>query len=349
MNNSKSELISRYFDNDLSDDEVNALQQWLDRDLSHTKQFAEAAMLHNQLHAQVAAQIALREPLTSIVSTETQSLSPTSISPPSAASRLSRTLMMTALAATVLFMLWLWRGTQTAQAGPAELQKVIAASLLSVDSSYAISVEANVIDGARPRHRPPEDRRPPKPPLDGARLVVRGPAEFVLERTTIDGELFVTGCDGKTSWMVPPAGPVRVSSDLKRFNRDVPGHEFSMSLCNLPDALTQLNHAYELYAVPSDVSNRELLDRDFANGSPTASESTRLLVATKKRGFPGPRRVEISYGEVSGQIEQLRFVDMPYGPDRLTVRLSLVETNSTTTNFFHHSAHHAIDRTVASE
>ncbi len=74
-------------------------------------------------------------------------------------------------------------------------------------------------------------------------------------------------------------GPIRISSDLKRFNRDVPGHEFSMSLCNLSEALEQLARAYDLNAVREDPQ----VEADVPG------VSDRLLIATKRKGNPGPR------------------------------------------------------------
>ncbi len=110
-----------------------------------------------------------------------------------------------------------------------------------------------------------------------------------------------------------------------------------MSLCNLTEALEQLSHSYELNALPTEYPDSE------------NTESTRLLVATKKRGSPGPRRVEITYIPHSGQMEQLRFIDMPYGPDRLTVRMSLLDVSSVADGFFQHQAHHEPDRPIETE
>ncbi len=52
-------------------------------------------------------------------------------------------------------------------------------------------------------------------------------------------------------------------------------------------------------------------------------EPSRLLVAVKKKGYRGPRRVEITYGATSGHIQQLRFIEMPYGPEKITIRITL--------------------------
>ncbi len=224
-------------------------------------------------------------------------------------------------------------------AGQIELRRLISVHAQSSERRYQIKVESTIIGGAIPQAGEALDRRPPKPPLNDATLLVRGNNEFVLRRLWPDGRTFVTGSDGKTSWMVPPAGAVRVSNDLQRFNHDVPGHEYSMSLCRLDEALTQMQSAYDLVSFSPDPSDSQ----DHPN------ETTRLLVATKKRGFPGPRRVEITYLQSSGFIKHIRFVDMPYGPDRLTLQMSLIENYPMTEHDFQHDTYHTTDREIIKE
>ncbi len=347
MNDDMHSLLNRYFDEDLTSDEIQSLQNWLDQDLAHRQTFVEAAILHNQLHGQIQAKLALQvgqlphdhppqpmSPLESNPSTSSGYL-------PFSSSSFPQIIVAGTLVTALVLMFLFLRGTDAAQAGQDELRKVIAASMRESTRAYEIDVESNVIGGAKQKRKSADDTRPPKVPLDGASLHVRGSREFVLQRKTADGRTFITGCDGTVSWMVPPEGPVRISNDLQHFSRDVPGHEFSMSLCNLGDALEQLTNSYVLNALPAEYNDSQ---------SPLAtSEPTRLLVATKMRGSPGPRRVEITYLQDSGQIEQLRFVDMPYGPDRLTVRLSSTACESIADEFFQHQSHHESDRKVQSE
>jgi hypothetical protein len=74
-----------------------------------------------------------------------------------------------------------------------------------------------------------------------------------------------------------------------------------------------------------------------------------VLVAVKKRGHRGPQRVEITYEVETGLIRQMRFVEMPYGPERLTVRLTLEEEVHLGTEFFRHASHHGPERIVEEE
>lgn len=69
----------------------------------------------------------------------------------------------------------------------------------------------------------------------------------------------------------------------------------------------------------------------------------------KKRGFRGPKRVEITYAATSGEIRQMRFVEMPYGPDRLTLLMTLLDDGALNSNFFDHESHHDQSRNVEFE
>lgn len=324
--------IDRYLDDDLFGPEFLAFQEWLASDPAHMQRFVEAAMLHDRLHGLMLAR-------TSIDAIVKQQKLESKTLEPSKRPILRRVAGLLALATTILFVVVLWRGNTPAFAAHSELRKMIAAQVLSADRAYLIEVESSVVGGARQRRKLTDEIRPPKPPMDGARLFVRGNNMFVLERTLSTGELFVTGCDGKEVWSIPPKGAVRISEDLQKFNRDVPGHEYSMSLCNLSDALNQLKIAYEIDLLPLD-------NDDFSSSD---AEATRLLVATKKSRSRGPRRVEITYTQESRWIEQIRFIDMPYGSDRLTIRMVLVEHSVLADDFFQHRSHHADDRKVIQE
>ncbi len=189
-------------------------------------------MLHNELRGQVTAQVALG-----------RAKPPAAQAPPPVLPALGTNskfrpwLVIGSLLTAAIYLVIMWKGAPPRQAGAVELSRVIAASARRLDHAYRIEVESNIAGGAKPKRTLDEALRPPKPPLDGASLFVGGSDRFVLQRQTPEGLPFITGCDGKQSWMVPPDGPVRVSSDLQEFNRDVPGHEVSMSLANLNKAL----------------------------------------------------------------------------------------------------------------
>ena len=238
---------------------------------------------------------------------------------------------------------WHMLGQTTASAAVTELNRIIAVTTKPGDRTYQITVEEAISPQRRGQRAesPPDHGRPPKPPMDGAILHVRGGYQFVLMRMTQDGLPFVTGCNGQASWAVRPDGAVRVSSDLARFSHDLPGHEHSMPLSNIHDGLERLREAYEVQLLPvEEQEDKSSLD----------DEPSRLLVAVKKRSYRGPKRVELTYSVRSGLIRQMRFVEMPYGPQRLTLRMTLVEEGKQLgETYFDHASHHAADRVIEFE
>jgi len=329
MTRGPSELVSRYFDDLLTADEHRALQDWLRSSSDHAREFARLALLHDRLRGEQLANSLIHPPLPN--ATQAAPAVPRRTRRPFI---ISATLVM-ALAALLMVSLEIGR---TPAAAATELKRLIAAQETDLDRTYRIAVE----EVAMPRrhHRPDaEANRPPKPPLDGAILYVRKGNQFVLIRPMTDGRQFVTGSNGRTSWAVRPDGPVRVSADLTRFNRDLPGHEHDFPLIQIERGLAHLRDAYDIHLLPMETP-----DDTAADDLPT-----RLLVAVKKRGHRGPQRVEITYAVRTGQIRQLRFIEMPYGPEHLTVRLTQEEERPLGSLFFDHQSHHESDRIVEEE
>jgi hypothetical protein len=333
MNLIPQDLISGYLDDTLSTDEQYRLTQWLKESPENARQFAQVMLLHDRLRGEHLALAAIAE----------------GICPPPRRLMLGRlrerlrplAAMAGVLIATVVVVAVLLNGLSgTPVSAAVELKRIIAASAQAVDRTYKITVEELALP-ERPRKRgETSDRRPPKPPMDGAVLHVRGGHQFVLVRTRAEGLPFVTGSNGRTSWAVRPDGPVRVSSDLTRFNRDVPGHEQAMPLISIEEGLDRLHEAYVIEILPVERQDEE---------STQSEEPSRLMVAVKKRGYRGPQRVEITYAVTSGLIRQMRFVEMPYGPDRLTLRMTLIEERPLGAKFFDHESHHDLSRTVEFE
>lgn len=334
MTHDPGELLSRYFDDLVTVDELHGLQDWLRSSPDHRQKFVRTALLHDHLRGEFLA----RELM------ETSPVSPPRLVPPASSRRWRSSLVPLGLAAVCLALLVLLLEVgKTTMAASTELKRLIAAQETQLDRTYGIAVE-DVPSSPRKRPRVAADRRPPKPPLDGAVLHVRNGNQFVLIRNMSDGQRFVTGSNGRMSWAVRPDGPVRVSTDLTRFNRDLPGHEHDVPLIQIEQGLARLQAAYDVELLPIERSD------DPALGEPTGDEPpTRLLVAVKKRGYRGPQRVEITYVVPTGQIRQLRFVGMPYGPDHLTVRLSLEDERPLGSAFFEHASHHTPDRVVEEE
>jgi len=266
---------------------------------------------------------------------------------PRGAQRLSRKEVLAVLCAVgglaCVILAVLWNGMDSSPAAAAamtELNRIVSVSTKSEDRTYQITVEeAPPRRGPRPP-RPPEQEHPSpsRPSLHGAMLHVRGGRQFVLVRSTLEGDSVVTGCNGETSWLIQPNEPVLVSSDLDRFSQGVPGYTHSVPLINVKDGLDGLLSAYLV------------LIGAVETPAITASSDPQqqLLVAVRKSSeHLGPSRIEIVYETRSGLIQQMRFVEMPQARRRpMTLLLTLIDKQSLDAKFFDHEFHHEADRAV---
>lgn len=336
MKQNPRDLIDGYFDDTLSSDQQVELGKWLNADPQHARQFAQASLVHDRLRNILAV-----EQNGFVVNDSSL------VSERSSKQRIwFRSVTVRAVAVLVIVVigfasLWIGIGEQTASAAVRELDRIIQYGMRSQDRTFIIVVEDMSTPTKRGNKRPnqSESPRPPKPPLDGAVLHVRTGNQFVLTRKTEDGLPFITGSNGHQSWAVNPRGAVKVSDDINEFNRDLPGHETSVPLTDLRSGLERLKNAYDLHF--STLGPEEVLPEDGA--------TVRLLVAVKKPKERGPQRVEIIYDSTDGQILRVRFVQMPYGPERLDLRLNLLSEDELAPDFFEHSSHHAADRKVQLE
>ncbi|MGB7347934.1 MAG: hypothetical protein WBD20_27160 [Pirellulaceae bacterium] len=327
MNIDYQVLIDLYLDDSLSSEQQAQLNEWIKSDPKNARQFASRAMLHDRLRSELAV------------------VDDAKVELPNNSQSMTRRRWPFALASTAcavlltVSLLWQAVDAPAASAAMAELNRIIEASKMSVDRTFVISVLDAVVLPEHQDPRSPERRRPPKPSLDGAVLDVRGPEQFVLKRKTAQGEWFITGRNETTSWAIRPDGPVRYSNDLTEFARDLPGHEDGLPINNLHDGLESLRTAYDLELEPENAESKTTSD----------DESKRRMVAYKKRGFLGAKRVEILYDESTGQISELRFDQMSYGPEQISLTMTAVEEQTFPENYFDHSHHHSPERVVEFE
>lgn len=330
-------LIDGYLDDVLTVEQHEELATWIEASRENAHRFALAIMLHDRLRNELA------------IAGEQLNVGHSSRSAGDEAAGLNEaangvvarrrsviTFLSTATLVCVAVVLFVKSfGDNATLAAAGELQRLIELNAQPMDRTYHITVEETLLPRRGRRGPSPEDGRPPKAPMDGATLYVREGQQFVLRRLTKTGP-FVTGCNGTFSWAVRPDGAVRYSKDLNRFNRDLPGHEHDMPLVNIHDGLERLRQAYDVQLLPVE---------DGESSEP----ATRLLVAVRHPKERGPRRVEISYEVESGLIRQMRFIEMPYGPESLTLRLTLLSEDSLDEWFFDHESHHDADRSVEVE
>ena len=252
---------------------------------------------------------------------------------------------------TLVGALWNGLGDKQASAAVAELKRILAVSELLVDRTYRVEMMNEDPDRPPPpptqskKSPPSKERRGPRlkpdrevaPPMNGALLHVRGGRQFVLIRTALDGKQFITGSNGETSWSVRPEAPVRVSHDIDRFRRGIPGQQYSVPLINIHEGLSGLLSAYDV-------------ELDAVANTDADTQLQRIVASKRAASHRGPRRVEITYEIASGRIRDMLFIDVPR-PDALPVilRLQLVEERDLGLGFFDHSAHHPPEQRVIFE
>jgi hypothetical protein len=335
MNNPR-QWIDGYLDDALTADQQVALSDWIKADPENARIFAEAALLHDRLQNTVAMDRSvshLPELGQSSVLSDRRDRSFSSFPVWSTAASIAVLLAGAAV-------LWFSSGPSTASDAFRELDRILIRSMQWKDRTYEIVVEDIASPSERGNRTARQDtRRPPKPPLDGATLHIRQGNQFVLIRKTSEGLPFITGSNGKQSWAVNTRGSVKVSSDIHHFDHDLPGHETSVPLANLHEGLEQLKRSYHLQF--SSLGPEEYETQQ--------GENVRLLVAVKKPKVRGPQRVEITYDSNTGRILSMRFVQMPYGPDRLDLRLSLVNENELPIDVFEYTSHQSPDSVIEME
>lgn len=340
MDIAKRNLIELYLDDMLTPDQLVELESWLQVSPVNLHWFTKELLLHDRLQAEIIAGAVVQS--LPVIPSESQPPRPHGGSHWKSAWRPTvaiLSLLLTSLIGTLIF----WNGFvgTSASAASTELNLLMTANASMTARTYQIAVEDVALHAGKKRRNGPVDQRnrPPKPPMDDAVLHVRGTDHFVLIRTQSDGRKFLTGSDGRISWAIRPDGPVRTSRDLNRFSRDLPGHEHSMTFLNIGETLRQLQQAYDIRVLPEESDSYQV----------PAAAAERLLVAIRKRKAPGPDRVEISYESRTGEIRQIRLVEMPYGPERLTLRMTLLDRADFGASYFKHSQHHDADRVVLEE
>ena len=364
MNHDALNLINGYLDDYLTPDQQQSLKDWLKESPDNARLFASSVMLHDRLRGEMFA-------LTAISGDsrfESASVDDGSVDEAVSVARLSvsasnsrgtwrgfRPYSVVFVAAFALvFVAVLWRGTgdNSASASTTELKRIIAANAELIDHTYQINMENEdpeirqggrrppppPADRGRPPHpRPPHGRPPVPPPMNGAILYVRGGRQFVLVRKGLDGRLFTTGCNGKSSWSIGPEGPVRVSDDPNRFRRGIPGQSHSVPLVSIHEGLEGLLSAYDI----------EMRDSPIQVGDETCQQ---LIAVRRSASHLGPRKVEITYSARTGRIQDMVFVDMPRSQQLpVIIHLQLIEERDLGADFFDHQAHHEPGRSVRYE
>ncbi len=169
---------------------------------------------------------------------------------------------------------------------------------------------------------------------EGGVLHLRGERQFVLVRPIIEDGQRITGSDGTVNWDIIGNGPVKVTSDLKRFRGGLPGEQQDAPFLDLAGHLNGLNNGYDitLHDVESEPSH------------------ARLTAVRKSRDVRGPREMDFTFHRDTGVIIAMELRGLPRakgGPEAL--RFTLTSESALPADFFTHTPHHEPSRRVLDE
>jgi hypothetical protein len=317
-----TDLMHGYLDQTLDAEQFKQLADWLQANPEHARQFASLVLLHDRLRAEWS-------PLSDHADVGDGNVAHVELQP---ARRSRRLWLAMTCAGLVLLALIGWQVISSpVLAASGELRRIITASLLPLDRVYGITA---LDDTGGAISQSATWQLGKQPPVDGARLYVRGPGQYVLMRQFADGSPFITGSNGINAWSIPPAGRVRVSSDLTRFRGAIPGQQHLLPCIDLRDSLEQLANAYELTVSPT-----------------RSAEGWRRLDAHRKAtASGGPRSVSIWYDAATGTIQRMLMERLPRsrgGPRN--VLLERIPHRALAPDFFEHTSHYDSSREVLYE
>lgn len=174
----------------------------------------------------------------------------------------------------------------------------------------------------------------PRPSIDGAILSLRAPNAYVLARLDEQGDEFLSGSDGTTSWVVPARGPVRVSRDTARFSGALPGSKHAIAFIDPHGDLSTLAASYDLRMIPASAPDR----------------LARIAGTRRSDARGGPKRIEIAYDPATSVIQAIRMENLPQGRGGpRSVEFELVDDAPLDAAYFTHRFHHGADRAVIEE
>ncbi|MCP4785278.1 MAG: hypothetical protein GY903_27820 [Fuerstiella sp.] len=237
------------------------------------------------------------------------------------------------LAASVLLVVGVYRPHQV-DAAMASLDRVIERAQQPVDRSYLIQVVEEFTRNQRPKNTSREAwNRESKDQLDGATLYVRGPDNFVLVHSPVDGRQRVSGYDGVESWSFREDSPVHVSSGGERFRGSMPGQQQTLPFLDMHASLTQLRENY-----------------DITLSEPHGERLSQLYGVRKSRDVRGPKEVDIWFNQTSGTVQRMVLYGLPpHKGSPKAVSLELIDQADLGPNFFSHEFHHQSDQPVRSD
>ena len=308
-------LINGHLDGSLTADERLSLGEWLKASSDNADRFAQAVMLHNRIRVHYES---LRETEKKVDRIRVAS------APRSPYSRrfIAVASLACVLSGAFLYLLTL-SGPSPRVAAIAEFHQLVILGRRPADRTYRITFVKDPSD--RPenpgqnRENPENSARPGNEPM----LYVRDGRQFVYSRKALDGRQFIIGGNGHQSWAIKPGEPAEVSGPL-HFTEGLPAGLYLAPVLSFFDG------------------QEKMLLNDYNLELRNPTKSTKVFVAVKKPDTKqGPRRIEISFSEITGQIAEMRI--WPETPDHRRTShtlIQLVSEQKLADNWFTHEFHH---------
>ena len=319
MNVDSDWLINGHLDGSLTTDERLSLGEWLKASSENADRFAQAVMLHNRIRVHYES---LRE-----TEKKVDSIRVASAPRP----RHSRRLIAVASLAFGLLGAFLYlltiSGPSPRVAAIAEFHQLVILGRRPADRTYRITFVKDPSD--RPENHGKNPKNPENKPDDPARpgnepmLYVRDGRQFVYSRKALDGRQFIIGGNGHQSWAIKPDEPAEVSGPL-HFTEGLPAGLYLALVLSFFDG------------------QEKMLLNDYNLELRNPTKATKVFVAVKKPDTKqGPRRIEISFSAITGQIAEMRI--WPETPDHRRTShtlIQLVSEQKLADNWFNHEFHH---------
>jgi hypothetical protein len=312
-------LINGHLDGTLTTDERASLCEWLKASSENADRFAQAVMLHNRIRVHYES---LRE-----TEKKVDSIRVASVPRP----RYSRQSIVAASLACVLLGAFLFlsslSGPSPRAAAIAEFHQLVILGRRPADRTYRITYVKDPSDRSEtpgkhrenPENKPDDPARPGNEPM----LYVRDGRQFVYSRKALDGRQFIIGSNGQQSWAIKPGEPAEVSGPLN-FTEGLPAGLYLAPVLSFFDG------------------QEKMLVNDYNLELRIPTKSAKVFVAVKKPDTKqGPRRIEISFSAVTGQIAEMRI--WPETPDHRRTShtlIQLVSEQKLADNWFNHECHH---------
>jgi hypothetical protein len=304
------ELINGHLDCTLSEDEQQALNDWIKVDPGNADRFVSAVMLHNRVHLHYQSLQAILDHLDSVRITSV---------PRASTSMKSRRLVIGASVACLLLASYFYfrvpAGPHRAVTAIAEFHDLMTVARKPGDRTYRVTFVRDRSDAPdRDAPNPVNAKQLNDPTRDAdATLYVRDGRQFVYTWTTADGRRKFIGSNGQKSWTYRVGERLQENGDPLHFTGGLPGGNYLAPILSFFEG------------------QEKLLIADYNLEVRHSAKAESVFLAAKKPDTKqGDRRIEITFSNASGLISKMRI--WPETPDHhKKMNFTLIELTSAET------------------